>query len=76
MPNDDYFYLSRQLEKFMMSTQSISNLRGLVRTQNISTQKMSNLCVCYMADSESKSVHANESESKRMNFNVFSTDER
>ena len=38
MPTDSYFYLERQLAKFMMS-----NLHGLVRRQNTSTQNMSNM---------------------------------
>ena len=37
MLTDSYFYLTRQLANFM-----VSNLRGLVRTQNMSTQNMSN----------------------------------
>ena len=37
MPTDSYFYLERQLTKFM-----IRNLCGPVITQNISMQKMSN----------------------------------
>ena len=34
---DSYFYLERNIEKFMMR-----NSRGLLRTQNMSTQKMRN----------------------------------
>ena len=45
MPTDRYLYLVRQIVNSMMSTQKISNLRGLVITQKMSTQKMSNFCV-------------------------------
>ena len=37
MPTASYFYLEKQVEKFIMSRQNMSNLRGLIRTQNIST---------------------------------------
>ena len=46
MPTDSYFYIVRQLAKFIMSTQNMSNSRVLVRTQNMSAQNMSNLRVC------------------------------
>ena len=38
MPTDSYVYLPRQLEEFMMTI-----FHGLVISQNMSTQKMSNL---------------------------------
>ena len=60
MPTGSYFYLERQPEKFMTSTQKMSNLHGLKRTQKMSMEKMGNLHVCYTDDSESKSVHANK----------------
>ena len=74
MPNDSYLYLPRQIAKFMMSTQNMSNYCGLVRTQMMSKQNMSNSRVCYMNDSELKSVHINKIESKRIKSNACSTD--
>ena len=34
MPTDSYLYQSRQISKFMMSRQKMSNSHGSVRTQN------------------------------------------
>ena len=45
MPTESYLYLSIQIAKFIMSMQKMSNLHGLVRTQNMSTQKMNNLSI-------------------------------
>ena len=61
MPTDSYFYLARQLEKFMMSTQNMSNLRGLsnshglVRIKKMSMKNMSNSRVYYTDQSKKKS---------------------
>ena len=52
MPTGSYFYLERQPEKFMTSTQKMSNLHGLIRTQTMSMEKMGNLHVCYTDNSE------------------------
>ena len=76
MPTDNHFYLAIQIANYMMSTQKMSNLIGLVRTQNMIMQKMSNLCVCYTDESEPKSGHANKSESKNITVNACYTDER
>ena len=54
IPTDSYFYLERNIEKFMMR-----NSRGLLRTQNMSTQKMSNSRVCSMDERESRSINVN-----------------
>ena len=62
MHTDSYFYIARNLAEFMMSKKSMSNSGGLVRTQNMSTQNMSNLRVCSMDESKSKIVHVNEIE--------------
>ena len=42
VPSEGYFYLTRQLKKFMMRAQNMSNLHRLVRAQNMSMQKISN----------------------------------
>ena len=67
MPNDSYFYLVIQLANFM-----IISSRDLVRTHNISTQNMSNLCGlvrtqnisnflgCFTDKIKSKKVNINE----------------
>ena len=52
MTNDSYFYLSRQIAKFMMCTQKMSNSCGSIRTQHMSKQKMSYSCVCFKDESE------------------------
>ena len=80
MPTDSYLYLARQLAKCAMI-----NLRGPVRTQNmstyimsyskISTQKIPSLHVCSTDKSRSKSIKADESEQKRVNVNVCSPNE-
>ena len=91
MPTDSYFYPSRQLAKFMTSTQIMSNSCGLVRMQkmsaqwmitfhfsvrikNMSTQNMSNLHVCSTNKSESKNVHVDKRESKRINVKACFTE--
>ena len=80
MPHDSYLYLSIQLAKCMMS-----NFCGPVRTQKMSTLKISNyemstqnipnLYVCYTNDRESKIINADKSESRRVNVNACSMDE-
>ena len=57
----------------MISMQKMSNMCGSVRTQNMSTQKISNSRVCSTDEIKSKSVHVDESESKMINGNVCST---
>ena len=75
MPTDSYFYLSRHLAKFIMSTLNMSNSRGLVTTQNMITQKISNSRFCSMYKIESKSAHVNKRKSKRIDGYACFTDE-
>ena len=63
MPTKIYFYIERNLETFIMSTQNMinscgsSNLYGSIRTQKMSTQKMSNSRFCSTDESKSKRIH-------------------
>ena len=47
MPNDNYFYLGRQLAKFMMRNSRLS-----IQTHNTRTQNIPNLHVCFTSESE------------------------
>ena len=55
MHTESYLYPKIQLAKFIMSTQNMINSRSFVRTQNRSTQKMTNSHVCFIDESKSKS---------------------
>ena len=57
------------ISKFMMS-----NFCFPVRTQNMSTQKMSNVGVFSTEDSESRMINADESKQKKVKVRVCSTD--
>ena len=73
VPNDRYVYLSRQLAKFMMIAQNMSNLRSLVRTQKMRTQSMNNWRVYYTNESKSKNNCVNKRESKFITVNACFT---
>ena len=64
IPTDSYFFLARHLAKFMMS-----NLCGLVRTKNMSTENMSNSCGLVRTKnmSNSRDFSTDDSKSKMVN---------